>query len=96
MLFSIYLLIGYFFAAGAFFAPIHFREHLTSTKWAAYAVFNAQYAWTMLFVGLVVWVLWLPVVLFAIFALSWALIFSAIKTRIHIKSDAEVAAEKGE
>lgn len=94
MLFSLYLLIGYFFAAGAFCGPLFFREQLASTRWAAYSIFNAKYAWTMLFVALVVWVLWLPLVMFVIFAATWVLIFGALKTRIHFKSDAEVAAEK--
>lgn len=94
MLFSLYLLIGYFFAAGVFTGPLFFREKLALTKWSAYTIFNARYAWTMLFVALVVWALWLPVVLFAIFASTWILIFGAIKTRVYIKTDAEVAADK--
>jgi hypothetical protein len=91
MLTALYILVGYFFAAGFVISPLVFREQIASTKWAAYTILNARFFWTMLPVGLVVWILWLPLVLFAIFAFTWIVIFQQIKTRVRIKSRAEVA-----
>lgn len=94
MLTALYILIGYFFAAGFIIAPLVFREQLASTRWAAYSIINARFFWTMLPVAVVVWMLWLPLLAFAIFAGTWIVIFNQIKTRIRIRTDAEVAAEQ--
>ncbi|USN15386.1 hypothetical protein KIKIMORA_02400 [Brevundimonas phage vB_BpoS-Kikimora] len=93
MLHALYILIGYFFAAGFMIAPFVFREQLTTTRWAAYTIYNAKFFWVMLPCAVVVWVLWLPLLLFAVFAGSWLIIFSQIKTRIRFRSDEEVAAD---
>lgn len=90
---ALYILIGYFFAAGFVISPLVFREQIASTKWAAYSIINARFFWVMLPLGVVVWMLWLPLVLFAIFAATWIVIFQQIKTRVRIKSSAEVAAD---
>lgn len=92
MLTALYILIGYFFAAGFIIAPLAFREQLASSRWAAYSIINARFFWTMLPVALVVWALWLPLLAFAVFAGAWIGIFHQIKTRIRIRSNAEVAA----
>ncbi|USN14818.1 hypothetical protein PAPPERLAPAPP_04490 [Brevundimonas phage vB_BpoS-Papperlapapp] len=94
MLTALYILVGYFFAAGFIIAPLVFREQLASTRWAAYSIINAKFFWTMLPVALVVWMLWLPLLAFAVFAGAWIGIFNQIKTRIRIRSNAEVAADR--
>lgn len=92
MLLALYILVGYFFASGFLIAPLVFRAHLASTRWAAYTTINAGFFWTMIPVALVVWALWLPLLGFAVFAGTWVGVFNQIKTRIRIRSSAEVAA----
>ena len=94
MLIALYILVGYFFASGFIIAPLVFREQLATTRWAAYTILNAGFFWTMLPVAVVVWALWLPLCGFAVFAGAWVGIYSQIKTRIRIRTHAEVAADR--
>lgn len=94
MLTALYILVGYFFAAGFIIAPLAFREQLASTRWAAYTIINAKFFWSMLPAACVVWMLWLPLLAFAVFAGAWIAIYGVVKTRIRIRSTAEVAASK--
>lgn len=85
MLTTIYLLIGFFLAAGVTTGLIMYSSYVRPRVWSGGTeVSNQAYTFYALGAGFLTWFLWLPAIMFGIFALVWAIIFRTLRTRVRI------------